>query len=255
MTVVTGRFFLALAGWALFDFWGALFGFLFGWWLDHHLRKHLWTNKRHHTASQYYLHALFALMGRLAKADGHVSPEEIQWASSQMKMLGLSETLVEQAKQWFRDGRDTNDLSPIIRMARKHLTRAQRRQLIQQLATLFETVGNHGTQQALWQHIAQQLGLSVKQTHKILAKTLRNRMLTTLAMAYQTLEISPDCNDAEVKRAYRRKMMQLHPDRHFARHANAEDLSHTTEQMKRVQEAYRTIRESRTKQAAKNLDP
>lgn len=64
-----------------------------------------------------------------------------------------------------------------------------------------------------------------------------------LANAYQTLGISPDASDSEVKSAYKRLAMKFHPDR-FA--TSGQETQHKAEeQFKKINEAYQIIKKKR----------
>jgi DnaJ like chaperone protein len=64
--------------------------------------------------------------------------------------------------------------------------------------------------------------------------------------AYKTLECTPDMSDAEIKKAYRKKCLQFHPDKLASKGLPDEFLKFANEQVAKINEAYDTIQKSRT---------
>ena len=62
--------------------------------------------------------------------------------------------------------------------------------------------------------------------------------------AYTALEIEPSASDEEVKKAYRRMAMKYHPDK--VANAGEEVRQQTTAKFRSINEAYETIKKSRT---------
>ena len=67
----------------------------------------------------------------------------------------------------------------------------------------------------------------------------------SLEEAYQILEIESNCDDAEVKRAYRRMMSRYHPDKLVSKGLPDEMIKMATEKTKEIKAAYEMIKESR----------
>ena len=59
------------------------------------------------------------------------------------------------------------------------------------------------------------------------------------------LGLTPDATDAEVKKAYRSKVMEFHPDKIVSKGLPEEFLKFAEEKFKQVNEAYETIKKSR----------
>lgn len=89
---------------------GALLGIFVGHMFDKGLGLHLYTMPRSRPAEvqQAFFTATFSVMGYLAKADGHVSPDEIVEAKRIMAQLDLSEDLKKEAIRLFNQGKAPN---------------------------------------------------------------------------------------------------------------------------------------------------
>lgn len=66
-----------------------------------------------------------------------------------------------------------------------------------------------------------------------------------LRQAYQTLEVSPEASDGEVKKAYRRLISRYHPDRAIAQGMGPEGVARYTEITQTVQKAWETVKSRR----------
>jgi DnaJ like chaperone protein len=63
------------------------------------------------------------------------------------------------------------------------------------------------------------------------------------AAAYTILEIAPDANDEDIKKAYRKMAMKYHPDK--IRGLGEQHVKAAEEKFIKVQEAYDTIKKDR----------
>ena len=65
---------------------------------------------------------------------------------------------------------------------------------------------------------------------------------TALAKAYATLGVSPDASDAEVKKAYKRKMAVFHPDKIEGKDLDPEWVELANQKSAEINQAYETIK-------------
>ncbi|MBQ0757975.1 MAG: TerB family tellurite resistance protein, partial [Amphritea sp.] len=66
-----------------------------------------------------FFKATFTVMGKLAKADGRVSQEEIQYAREVMNRMGLSEERRKEAMELFSQGKENDfDIAEVMRPLR-----------------------------------------------------------------------------------------------------------------------------------------
>ena len=92
---------------------GAIIGFFIGSFMDQSVNKtqsngaeprFSWNWQK--TLNQPFIRGVFILMGYIAKADGQITPNEIQIASNMMTQLRLPEDQRHLAMRWFYDGKN-----------------------------------------------------------------------------------------------------------------------------------------------------
>lgn len=201
--------------------------------------------------------ATFSVMGHIAKADGHVSKDEIANARQVMASMELDAEMRRVAINLFQQGKARDfPLDTILEQFRRECHRRQHliRLFIEiQLQAAYADGKMHPKERALLLHICQRLGISPDE-FDVLAGAAgaernyggfagRDRM--GLSDAYAILEIPSSSSDKEVKKAYRRMMSRHHPDKLVAKGLPEEMMKIATEKTQEIQSAYELIKDSR----------
>lgn len=203
------------------------------------------------SSEQLFLRCLFMVMGRLAKLDGRVTEAEIDYASSVMAQLGLDPARRQRAIDFFYHGKQpTLDVLPLVRELADSVGSgsALAREFLRVQCRLTYSKGCFRLKERmLLRDIAECLGFN-----KGLLLTLcteiqvnedtrsRSPCRGFLSQAYRILQLAPDANDTEIRRAYRRMMSRYHPDK-LAASGSGDALRHAQEQFLAVRHAYETI--------------
>lgn len=247
---------------------GALLGVALGHNFDAGLRRaeevdaeRLGFNDRERTQTAFFT-ATFAVMGHLAKADGQVTRDEIELANVVMAQMRLSPEQRRTAQRLFQEGKAPHfPLDEVLDQLRRecHRRHSLLRMFLEILlqAAYADGVVHPGERQVLL-HAADRLGFS---RHEF--NTLESRVGTEwryrhargagagepggyrLEDAYALLNISPDAEPAEIKRAYRRMMSEHHPDKLVSKGLPEEMTKIATEKTQEIKAAYDAIREAR----------
>lgn len=192
----------------------------------------------------------FSVMGHVAKADGHVSAQEISSAKNIMTQMQLSAPQRKAAIKFFDQGKaDDFPLIDVLRQFKKECH--GRRNLIQmfieiQIATaLADGKVDPGEKRVLYT-IGEVLGFSRSQIDHLFniangAAPSANDTLT-LTQAYKILGVSKGSSEAEVKKAYRRLMSQHHPDKLVAKGLPDEMIKLATEKTQEIRKAYDLVK-------------
>ncbi len=91
---------------------GALFGLIIGNFFDKGLMSHftnphfLYHAEKREITQKIFFETTFAAMGRIAKADGRVSQQELEMARQMMDEMRLNKQQKEFAKQLFNEGKE-----------------------------------------------------------------------------------------------------------------------------------------------------
>lgn len=203
--------------------------------------------------------ATFGVMGQVAKADGHVSPDEIRLANQVMDELGLDVEQRNAARAIFNEGKSArfplDDVLDQLRAECGRATNVLRMFLEIQVQAAWADGGIDPEERRLLLRVAARLGfpeaayLEIERMIGASAQAGGRSAGPTLEDAYETLGVSPDAPDAEVKRAYRRLMSRHHPDKLASRGLPEEMMRAATERTQQIKAAWDRVQAARAGRA------
>lgn len=206
----------------------------------------LYRERRSQT-HEAYLELIFCLAGKISRSDGMVQRVEIDAVELFItNRLRLSEHESQKAKQFFRKGRDSVKTFEQFLAEFKDLF-GNRKQLTGLAYTFLEELADADgkitpEEEALLKTARAVLG--IKSSHY--SKTPGSGEMSSLD-AYEILEVSPQDTFEAIKKVYRKKVFELHPDRLNAQGMSPEFIELAKEQFLRVQSAYEKIEAERAK--------
>ena len=103
--MIFGKLLGGFFGLSWFGLPGAVIGLLIGHQFDKALTRNISGAGNQAQIQQAFLRMTFLTMGKLAKADGQVSKDEIEWAEFVMSRMNLTADLRRQAMQLFSEGK------------------------------------------------------------------------------------------------------------------------------------------------------
>lgn len=251
-----------ILGFYFFGFFGALAAFFLGSIIDRTSSYGIGgvnPLSRAHRES-VFLGTVFVLMGKIAKADGRVSEEEIAHVEQMFKKLGMTEQHRQQAIALFKKGTAPEfEIKTSVNefMAVCGHTASLRQMLLVYLIVMALADGKlDQIEENLLRDIAVQLGYSQEMFQKIMAMVInqthfaggQSATASSLDDAYKALGVSRDASEQEVKRAYRKLMSQYHPDRLMGQGMPEDMIAVATAQAQEVQTAYDLIKKNRALQ-------
>jgi DnaJ like chaperone protein len=247
------------AGYYFFGWWGVLLGFFLGSIIDRTraFGQGALNPMQNAIRQAVFLQTVFISMGKLAKADGRVSEEEIAHVEQFMQKLGMTAEHRQQAIELFKQGADPAfDIEATYQkfMAMCGHTRNLKEMLLIYLIVMALADGHfHPAEEELLNDIAGRLGYGREAFKRLMDMVLNQThfaggQITTEAAlddAYKALGVSKENSDAEIKRAYRKLMSQYHPDKLIGQGMPEDMIKMATEQAKDIQLAYDLIKKQR----------
>jgi DnaJ like chaperone protein len=207
-----------------------------------------------------FFETTFLLSGYLAKADGRVSKQEIEHTEQIFTQMGLSAAQRQRAIELFRQG-SASDFQVEPTVSAFIQTSGPRRQLQQTMMLFLISVAlaDHKIDPAehdALARIATLMGLGIAQLEQLLRMAQAQEHFhgkggftaqpgTSLDDAYAALGISSGVSDKDLKRAYRKRMSENHPDKLIAKGVPEDMIKLATERSQEIQAAYEMIRNSR----------
>ena len=203
-----------------------------------------------------YLAYFFSCAAKVAKADGRISAEEIAVTESLMKRMGLDERTAEFAKNVFRKAKESRrsideDFKEVGKMIGYEPTVAQ-----SFLGGLFEIVRSNGEK---LNEMQVRFLLRGEERLKLAPGTLRSWIRggyappqhdpsvdrLSLEEAYDALGLARDCTDADLKKTYRARAADFHPDKLRSKNLPEEFVAFANDQLAKINQAHQVIREAR----------
>lgn len=207
-----------------------------------------------------FFETTFLLSGHMAKADGHISEQEIKHTELIINQLGLDGTQRQQAITLFRRGAESDfQLEPVVSA---FLQACGPQRQLQQTLLLFLislALADHKiepAEHAVLQRIATLLGYGAARLEQLLRMAQAQEQFhgqggfaaqpgTSLDDAYAALGVASSVTDKELKRAYRKLMSEHHPDKLIAKGVPEHMIKLATERSQEIQAAYEMVRKSR----------
>lgn len=248
-----------IAGYFLFGFFGSILGYIVGAFIDRMraLGAGGMNPLTNALRQAVFLETVFILMGKLAKADGQISQDEINHIEQFIQKLGMKAEHRAQAIAWFKKGADPAfEIEPTYRrfLSVCGNTRDLKQVLLVYLIVIALADGQfHPAEEALLTEIASHLGYDQAAFKQLMEMVLNQSRFGSqqthpaeaLDEAYKALGVARDSTDQEIKRAYRKLMSQYHPDKLMGQGVPEDMIAVATEQAKEIQLAYDLIKKNR----------
>lgn len=256
----------AVIGFYLLGFLGAIIGFFIGSGIDRNIAYGAGgINPLTHALRQsIFIETLFTLTGKLAKADGHISQEEIDHTEQVIQQLGMTAEHRKVAIDLFKKGSSADfDIGPQLKKFVQVCgsTNQLKQMLLVYLIVLALADGRiDAAEEALLSDIAKHLGYSQEAFRHLLEMVINQSHFagtggkvtspSALEDAYKALGVSKESSDQEVKRAYRKLMSQYHPDKLIGQGLPDDMIAVATQQAQEIQVAYDVVTKNREQQSA-----
>lgn len=190
--------------------------------------------------------AAFSMLGKIAKADGRVTKPELETVRSFMtRDLGLNAQSRMVAEQIFRQSINTGQ--PFTGFARQFYSEFQGkpRMLEAQIDIMLRVAASdgapHKNQDAL---IAEAAGI-FRIPHAAYMNLRARHVQAAQSRHYSILGCSPGDSNETIKRQYRKKVKEYHPDTIAAKNLPEDFIAYAGDRFREVQEAWEAIQNER----------
>ena len=214
-----------------------------------------------------FFKTVFTLMGKLAKADGRVSEQEIAHVEQFMKQLNMSTTHRKKAIEHFQMGARTDfEIEALIQEFNAATVSSPNLKQMLMIYLIRVAVADgqlHPNETELMHRIALLLGYSEQAFAQLMAMIQGQDQFAggqyrqhrtgaggyqspgAIDAAYQALGVSKDDSDAVIKKTYRRLVREYHPDKLMGQGLPEEMIKEATERSQEIQAAYDLIKKTR----------
>ncbi len=190
--------------------------------------------------------AVFAALGKVAKADGRVSEAEIALVRRFMReQMGLDPRAERLAIRIFNEAKSNR--TPFSAYTRQFARTFSgepdmRRTFFELLFALAMADGElHAAEDRLLREAAADLGLPDGFYEQLRGGGGRTATMVDVSRHYAVLGVEPDVSDEELKKAYRKAVRDFHPDTIIAKGLPEEFQKFAEEKFKEIQASYEAV--------------
>ena len=196
---------------------------------------------------------LFRAFGRLAKSDGVVSREEADLVGAFLRKTGLPSPLRKQLIAAFNAGKaDKRPFHMLVADVAACFRDDARPDIMTALSSIVLADGAINARELEMlreaERILKQPGFVDRWLRNVNGERRREpepKHADDLSWAYQQLNLSPECSDDDVKKAWRNKAKEFHPDLLRGKGVEESVIRLAEDQMRRVNTAYEQIKKTR----------
>ena len=200
---------------------------------------------------------LFRALAKIAKSDGVVSPSEAAFVSELLREFGGGDAALRaKLKREFDEAKTSGvPFGEEVRILNASLPADAKRTVLEIFCTLARADGRLADTEAKLLREAETIfGLPGfvdaffdASREKSDSRTTSASGSISLHECYEILGIPSSASDAEVKKAWRQKTLEFHPDKLMGKGLSESFIEFADAQMKKINLAYETIKKSRAK--------
>jgi len=225
-------------GWAFGGPLGAIMGFAFGSMFDG-MQSGKYEYKPGATQRGDFNVSLLILSAAVMKADNRVTKSELEYVKTFLIRQFGQQAGQEQLQALREILKQDFNIGDVSRQIGQYMDYSSRLQLLHYLFGLSGADGHtHQKEIDLIETISSYLGIRTPDLNSIKAMFVKD-----INNAYQILETTPDANEEELKKAYRKMAVKYHPDK--VAHLGDDVKKAATEKFQKVQAAYEEIKKQR----------
>ena len=195
-------------------------------------------------AQAVYFISLFSILGKLAKADGVISREEINIVNQFLSTLRLPEQQKQFAKNVFNEAKNSPYSIDDFAAQLYQVNRTQPTILLSFMDLLFKVAAADGQL-----HEAEKAALlRIKSIFRISDSQfgdLKSIYFKQDDRYYRTLNCTMQSTDEEIKSSYKKLVKEYHPDMIISKGLPEEFVDVATKKFQEIQEAYSEVRKER----------
>jgi DnaJ like chaperone protein len=189
--------------------------------------------------------AFFGCLAKIARADGKITQDEINAVEQVMQQLGYSGQMREAAIEIFRKAKDDPHTADDYLSQLAGMIQFNHQIAMTFLAALHAVAQADGFIHPNEREILLQAERAFHLRPGTIDALLGTSKGSAIDDAYKVLEATPEMSDAEIKRVYRQKCVEFHPDKLASKGLPDEFMTYAHEQLAKVNDAYDTIKKVR----------
>jgi DnaJ like chaperone protein len=195
----------------------------------------------------YLYLATFGLIAKIAKVDGRVSKMEAQTISNILNSFCENQEERNIAKNFYNEAKNDNNTLEYYAELLYSLSYDNEDIRKSIYMSLFEVASADGGIEDVeinaLKKVLTILKLDINLYNELYDDFVNNKM--SIAQAYKILECDENSSNEEIKKAYRNKVKEFHPDKIMSKDLPEAFIQFANEQMKSIAEAYEMIKKVR----------